>query len=96
MKDLPILLYMVWELVKGRGIKSLQLGDLRVNRDPWERWGALVLVVLQCHPLVFTNAGGIAEDQFDGLENDALGSSCEDIIESKHYLALLGLQVLDL
>ncbi len=52
-----------------------------MNQDPWERWGAVVLVVFQCHPLMFTNAGGIAEDQFNGLENDAVGSSREDILE---------------
>jgi hypothetical protein len=47
---------------------------------------------------MFSDAGGVTEDRIDGLENDAVGvgSSSEDIVESEHYLALMGLQVLDL
>ena len=87
---------MVWELVKGGGIESLQSRDLRANQDPWDRWGAVVLVVLLCHPLMFSDAGGVTENRIDGLENDAVGSASEDVIESEHYLTLLGLQILDL
>jgi hypothetical protein len=82
---------MIWELVKFGGIKSIQSGDLRAKRDPWELGGAVIIVVLQCHPLMFTNAGGITEDRFHGLEDDAVRHPCENVVESEHYLALLGL-----
>ena len=45
---------------------------------------------------MFTNAGGVTEDRFHGLEDDAVRRPCENIVESEHYLALLGLYILNL
>jgi len=79
-EDLSILLYMIWDLVKGGGVKSLQSRDLRANQDPWDCWGAVVLVILLCHTLMFSDAGGVMENRIDGLENGALGSSSDCIV----------------
>ncbi len=67
-----------------------------MDRDPWDRWGLVFLVVFEFHPLVLLDAGGVAKDQVQGFEDVVIRRSHVDEVEGHYHLALLGLQVLDL